>query len=604
MRTIAVLLASLAYAGHGRVVKETKKSTLHNPVENHYRNQELRSNRRMGASSALSKLLLAFNPPAGWQLLKSGSSLGCIGSNRICSYAKSGPVFLMRIRSDFEENPLKPPPEAKEGESSGFDISKVSRNINRGLIRLLIDLRFAVVQFGILTVLSALGTFIEQGKETMFYEETYGSYSLFFNFLPDQYKVPLANALDAALPSPGGLAYLFGFDHMYSSPPYVFCGAALGASLAACSFVRQIPMAKSAQRWDYATTPKRFESLDGNHVHTPGTTAAHVQPRRAASALSKQGYHVFFGGREDGGAEGYAFKGLSGRFAPIGVHVSMILIILGAAYSGLGSWRGDQYVASGTSMAIEKALTPRGPLASGFRAKDQNIRVDDFRIEYRDDGSIDQFYADVALDKPGKETSPTKTIKVNVPYVKDGLTAYMSDWTIGSVRVLMRPVTTGLPQSWKEFVLPMSKLPSDDSILGTYVPFPSDVAAPNTVNGAFLVAKDLKQLVVFNTDGSFAGARTVDSQQPIRVGSLEILLSEIKGSAGLQMKVDPGVTWVYLGFAGTMATSFASFLSHNQVWLFQEGEELYLGGKTNRLKRELDDELDQVLAETKTVPTR
>lgn len=604
MRTAAVLLASLACVGHGRPVRETKKSTQHDPVKGQYRQQELHPHRKVGkrsASNALSELLLAFRPAAGWQFV--GSGLSSATSNRIGSHAKPRSLVFMRIRSDFEEDPLKSPPQAKEGKSSGFDISKISRDFNRGLTRLLIDLRFAVAQFGILTVLSALGTFIEQDKETLFYEDKYGSYGLFFPFLPDEYKAPIADALDKLLPSPGGLSVVFGFDHMYSSPPFVVCSVALGASLAACSFVRQIPMAKSAQRWDYATTPKRFESLSGDHLHTPGTTAAHVQPRRAATALSKQGYHVFFGGREDGGAEGYAFKGLSGRFAPIGVHVSMIMIILGAAYSGLGSWRGDQYVDSGTSMAVAQALTPRGPFASGYRAQDQEIRVDDFRIAYRADGSVDQFYADVALDKPGQARSPTKTIEVNVPYVKDGLTAYMSDWTIASVRVLMRPLpTTVEPEKWREFVLPMSKLASDDSILGTYVPFPSDT--PDSAKGAYLVAKDLNQLVVFGPDGLLVGARTLETKQPIRVGGVEILLSELKGSAGLQMKVDPGVKWVYLGFAGTMVTSFASFLSHNQVWLWQTGEELYLGGKTNRLKRELDDELEQVLGQTKTLPTR
>lgn len=36
----------------------------------------------------------------------------------------------------------------------------------------------------------------------------------------------------------------------------------------------------------------------------------------------------------------YAFKGLAGRFAPIGVHAALLLILVGTSYSGLGGFKG------------------------------------------------------------------------------------------------------------------------------------------------------------------------------------------------------------------------------------------------------------------------
>ena len=40
----------------------------------------------------------------------------------------------------------------------------------------------------------------------------------------------------------------------------------------------------------------------------------------------------------------YAFKGLAGRFAPIGVHISMLLIMAGVVYGGFGGFKGTAMV--------------------------------------------------------------------------------------------------------------------------------------------------------------------------------------------------------------------------------------------------------------------
>jgi hypothetical protein len=52
----------------------------------------------------------------------------------------------------------------------------------------------------------------------------------------------------------------------------------------------------------------------------------------------------------------YGFKGISGRFAPIGVHVSLVLILLGAAYGALGGYEGSAMLSEGDQLLVASKL--------------------------------------------------------------------------------------------------------------------------------------------------------------------------------------------------------------------------------------------------------
>ena len=57
---------------------------------------------------------------------------------------------------------------------------------------------------------------------------------------------------------------------------------------------------------------------------------------------------------------------------------------------------------------------------------------------------------------------------------------------------------------------------------------------------------------------------------------------DLVGSTGLNIKVDPGVPYVYAGFGGLMVTVLISYLSHSQVWAIQDGRSVHVGGRSNR----------------------
>ena len=59
----------------------------------------------------------------------------------------------------------------------------------------------------------------------------------------------------------------------------------------------------------------------------------------------------------------YAFKGMAGRLAPIGVHASMLGILAGVAWGGAAGYKGSVMAPQGGEFLTASALRPASPLA-------------------------------------------------------------------------------------------------------------------------------------------------------------------------------------------------------------------------------------------------
>lgn len=86
----------------------------------------------------------------------------------------------------------------------------------------------------------------------------------------------------------------------------------------------------------------------------------------------------------------YAFKGLVGRFAPIGVHLAMLLIMGGATFSATGSFRGSVTVPQGLNFVIGDVLGPSGFLSKPTEAFNTEVHVNRFFMDYYDSGQVVQ----------------------------------------------------------------------------------------------------------------------------------------------------------------------------------------------------------------------
>ena len=467
-------------------------------------------------------------------------------------------------------------------------------------LRALSSLPLAISEFLVIAGFSALGTVIEQNKGTQWYVTNYPVDDPALGFI----DYPLILNL--------------GLDHIYTEWYFLGLLGALAASLTACTFTRQLPVWKVAADWKFLDRPRTLLKMD------EAETLPRARSEDLADALARRGYQVFVKGKAL-----YAFKGLVGRLAPIGVHAGLLLTLGGAAYSGLGGLGGSIMAPEGTSFVIGDGLRRGGSVfAPRPAAAKDSVVVNDFTIEYLPNGQVSQFFSDLSVvdAKDGSEKQ-RKTISVNVPLRQGGVTMYQTDWEIASVRLRVLNEDDGgatagaedaaLPgagaagaedaasfaakaqarqgdlgpapetlfpearadgdaSAGETLSLPMANLEGvgnfQGRIWGAFLPLNPD-ASPGTPEarvGVSLLARDFQSVAAYASDGSFAGVRRPGSGRPIVVDGLTLVIDDVKGSTGLELKTDPGVPWVYAGFAGLMVTSFLSLLSHSQVWAVGE----------------------------------
>jgi cytochrome c biogenesis protein len=117
---------------------------------------------------------------------------------------------------------------------------------------------------------------------------------------------------------------------------------------------------------------------------------------------------------------------------------------------------------------------------------------------------------------------------------------------------------------------------AQNRIWGTWIPTKPDLSA-----GVSLLAKDLQgTLLVYDTKGQLVSS--VRSGSSVEVNGVTLKILDVIGGTGLQIKADPGIPIVYLGFGLLMLGVVMSYFSHSQVWAVIKDGKLYLGGRTNR----------------------
>lgn len=88
------------------------------------------------------------------------------------------------------------------------------------------------------------------------------------------------------------------------------------------------------------------------------------------------------------GSSLYAFKGLAGRFAPIGVHIALLLIMAGGTLTASGSYRGSVTVPQGLNFVIGDALEPSGFLSTPSESFNTEVHVNRFYMDYYESGEV------------------------------------------------------------------------------------------------------------------------------------------------------------------------------------------------------------------------
>ena len=403
------------------------------------------------------------------------------------------------------------------------------------IFRLFADLRFSIFTLLLISSCSVIGTIIEQDQPIEIYKTNY----------------PLTNPVFGFL-SWDRIIY-FGFDHVYKTWWFLLLIFLFGCSLVLCSFLQQLPSLKVARRCQFFRTNNTFYKLNNYTILTTRSFS------KILAAIKTEQYSVF---QQKNLV--YSYKGLIGRIAPIIVHFSMILVLVGTIVGSLFGFKAQEIVPKTENFHIQNILA-NGTLT----VIPQNVaRVNDFWITYTKTKTISQFYSDISiLNNKGNEIK-RKTISVNYPFIHNGIYYYQTDWNLIGLRF------KNIDNQTIEYPL-INASPSQDKIWLTWI-------SNNqlTQNGIILLVDNLEGYCsIYNENGQFLGNLEINETLNL---NQNLILLEILSSTGLQIKTDPGIPLIYSGFFFLMISTLMSYITYSQVWILQKNSQLFIGGNTNR----------------------
>ena len=407
--------------------------------------------------------------------------------------------------------------------------------MRQNIFKSIADLRFAISILLVIAAFSVIGTVIEQDQSIETYKVNYPLTNRVFGFL----------SWDVILK--------FGLDHVYKTWWFITLILLFGISLLTCTFLQQFPSLKIARRCQFFRTTQQFCRLNIS------TNLQHLSFSQLLFKIKENNYSIFQQKNII-----YCYKGLIGRIAPIIVHFSMIIILVGAIIGSICGFKAQEIVPKTETFHIQNVLN-NGQFTLIPKV---SIRINDFWIAYTKQTTITQFYSDLSvLNVDGNEIH-RKTIFVNSPAKYNGIDYYQTDWNILGLRVKNKDFSVSQ--------YPFINLPnSQEKIWLTWVS-----NNPELNDGLTILIDNLQGYCsVYNKIGKFIGNlelnESLNTETPI-------VLVDILSSTGLQIKADPGILLIYLGFLFLMVSTLISYITYSQIWLVQDKKKIFIGGNTTR----------------------
>jgi cytochrome c biogenesis protein len=407
--------------------------------------------------------------------------------------------------------------------------------MNQKIFRLLADLRFSIFILLLISFCSITGTIIEQDQSIETYKMNYSLTNPVFGFL----------TWDRILQ--------FGLDHVYKTWWFFALIFLFGISLISCTFLQQLPSLKIARRCQFFRTTGQFYRLKIS------TLLNNFSLNKILLRIKENQYSIFQQKNII-----YCYKGLIGRIAPIIVHFSMILILLGTIIGSLFGFKAQEIVPKTEIFHIQNILN-NGQLTI---VPQTSARINDFWITYTKNKTISQFYSDLSiLDNQGHETD-RKTISVNYPLISNSVYYYQTDWNLIGLRF----------QNFNKEIIeyPLINIFKNQSKLWlTWVSNNSSFT-----DGIITIIDNLEGYCsIYNENGQFLG--NIELNETVNF-NISLTLLEIISSTGLQIKIDPGIPMIYLGFFFLMLSTLISYITYSQIWIIQKNQQIFIGGNTNR----------------------
>ena len=396
------------------------------------------------------------------------------------------------------------------------------RNLLWKSIKLLANLNFSIFILLFICLSSMIGSIIEQDQNIIYYQQNYSSNNFFFNWR---------------------FIKFLQLDHLYQAWWFIGIIIVFIFSLTICTFSIQFPSLKNARRWKFFVPSNKIHI---NHNLCKLKNNSFDSISNAIYALVCHNFYVFHKKNFV-----YSYKGILGRVAPIFVHFSIIIAFVGFIFSAFGGYIIQEMIPKNESFHMKNILY------SGFYSNLDNnflVKADDFFILYNTDNSVKQFFSKLSILDSRYNVIKQKLISVNYPLRFNRLTFYQTDWNINALRIQVGSIRR------KVFQKTLLKLNINNKICWLcLVPI-------NHYQKIFFIFFNLQE-PIFICDLSGNIIDTFHVNQKIYINSICFCVKDIMVNTGLQIKVDPGIPLVYLGFFILIISTFISYISYSQIWI-------------------------------------
>ena len=423
-----------------------------------------------------------------------------------------------------------------------------------------------------LAVLSIIGTVVPQGAPSPEYLHSIS-----------QNKLKLYQSL--------------GFFDMYHSWWFILLLSLLSLNLIACS-VRRLPAI-----WKTITQPVLLlddghEKALSNHtlLESKGDSAAGLKNKVGALLAAEFAAPEI---TETGGAiHLFAQKTPWSRLAVYAVHLSVLVIFIGAIIGSLFGYKGFVNIPEGQS--VDKVMSRAGQeIALGFA-----VRCEKFSIAYYPNGAPREFKSILTVLENGQPVPGYNRVPVivNDPLTYKGITFYQSSYgKLGEHEFVISEPDGTNPQSIKISSNGSTMLPDGSSI--TLQETTTDISQYQA--GVSGPAAQVQVHLATGEHNSFIVYANNPARNRVNMASSGGKLLQYRGGeeimyTGLQVAKDPGVWTVWFGCTLMMAGIYvAFFMSHRRIWVRIENGTITIGGNASKNQGGFHLYMEKLLAKLK-----
>nr|YP_010903579.1 Cytochrome c biogenesis protein [Hypnea wynnei]WCH56431.1 Cytochrome c biogenesis protein [Hypnea wynnei] len=412
------------------------------------------------------------------------------------------------------------------------------------IIKQLSNLNFSITLLLAISTISILGTVIEQDKNTAYYQSNYPIKSSMINL------VNWKNIL------------YFGLDHIYTTWWFILLIVLFFCSLIICTFSQQLPSLRNARHWKFMP-----------YGHDKNSSINYLPIKSFINIIYSFNYYNYYVFQRSNKIYGY--KGLVGRLAPILVHISIIITLTGNILGLLTGFTSQEIVPKGEIFHIQNIIK-----AGAYSHLPYNIvgKIDNFFIEYNQNSSIKQFYSLISLFNNKQKNLIQKKIYVNSPLKFHGLTFYQTSWNLEGLKIQLDHNL--IQQKLKEIKI---------NEVRTWI---YNFNFINHKSLFFLINGLDNKIFIYNSSGQLL--KNIKINETFTINNHKVIVKDIIPSTGIQIKTDPGIHIVYLGFLILIVSIATSYLSYSQVWINGQKNKIHLKGITNRGQLTFEEEITKV----------